>query len=105
MKMFGSLAAAAALLALTLPGPASAADSKRADGITEKAPQATEFSSRHRRWHRRHVVRRYYRPRYSYRYPRYYGNYYAYQPYPYYYRRPYYGPRVYGPGFSFGFGW
>lgn len=93
MKIIGSMAVAAALAALTLPGPASAANSTRSDGITNKAPQATEFSSRHRRWHRRHVVRRYYR------YPRrYYGRYYrypryAYAPYPYYY----------GPHFSFGF--
>jgi len=97
-----SLASAALFAALALPGAAGAADGKRTDGVTGQAPQATEFSSRHRRWHRPRVVRRYYRPRYVY--PRYYGNYYAYAPYGYYYR-PYYGPRVYGPGFSFGFGW
>jgi hypothetical protein len=102
-KTIISLAATALLSALVLPGPAGAAD-KRADGLTNKAPQATEFSSRHRRWHRPRVVRRYYRyPRYRYSYRPYYG-YYAYAPYPYYYR-PYYGPRFYGPGFSFGFGW
>jgi hypothetical protein len=103
MRMIGSMAVAAALAALTLPGPASAADNKRGDGLTNKAPQATEFSSRHRRWHRPRVVRRYYRyPRRYYgryyRYPRSYGGHYAYAPYPYYY-----GPRFYGPGFSFGF--
>jgi Ni/Co efflux regulator RcnB len=99
-KMIVSLAAAALLSALALPGPASAAD-KRADGLANAAPQATEFSSRHRRWHRPRVVRRYYRyPRYRYRYRPY-----AYAPYPYYYRPYpyYYGPRFYGPGFSFGF--
>ena len=102
-KMIVSLAAAALLSALALPGPASAAD-KRADGLANTAPQATEFSSRHRRWHRPRVVRRYYRyPRYRYRYPRAY----AYYPYPYYYRPYpyYYGPGVgiHTPGFSFGF--
>jgi len=104
-KMIGSFAAAALLLALTLPGPAGAADSRRTDGLTNATPQVTDISSRHRRWHRPRVV-----VRYGYRYPRYryYGNYYAYAPYPYYYRpyyyRSYYGPRFYGPGFSFGFG-
>jgi hypothetical protein len=60
----------------------------------------------------RRYYRRYYRPyRYGYG-PRYYRPYgYGYSPY--YYGRPYGypygyyggGPRFYGPGFSFGFGW
>ena len=99
-KMIISLAAAALLSTLALPGAASAADSKRADGLTNKAPQATEFSSRHRRWHRPRVVRRHYRS------PRYYRNNYAYAPYPYsqQYYRPYYAPRYYNPGVQFRFG-
>ena len=106
IKTMTSLAAGAALMALTLPGPASAADSKRADGLTNEGPRATEFSSRHRRWHRPRAWRRYYR--HGYRYRPYYRDYYAYAPYPYY-SRPYYyrRPGVYfgGPGFAFGFGW
>ncbi|MPZ55641.1 MAG: hypothetical protein GEU91_03915 [Rhizobiales bacterium] len=103
-KMLGSLATAAMLLAFALPGSASAAESKRADGIKSTAPQATEFSSQRRRWHRPRVWRRYgYRyPRYRYRYPRYYPYYGAYAPYPYY--RRYYGPRYWRPGVSFHFG-
>ena len=99
-KMIVSLAAATLLSALALPGPAGAADNNRADGLANTAAQATEFSSRHRRWHRPRVVRRYYRyPRYRYRsWPRAY----AYAPYPYYYRPyPYY--YGWGPSFSFGF--
>ena len=104
-KIIGSFATAALLMALALPGSANATDGKRTDGLTNAKPQITDVSSRHRRWHRKRVVRRYYR------YPRYYGDYYAYSPYPYYYRpyyhRRYYGPgaHIYGPGFSFGFGW
>jgi Ni/Co efflux regulator RcnB len=101
-KMIVSLAAAALLSALALPGTASAAD-KRADGLANAAPRATEFSSWHRRWHRPRVIRRH-----VYRYPRYrrWGpRYYAYAPYPYYRPYPYYygGPAFYGPSFSFGF--
>ena len=98
-KMIGSFAAAALLLALTLPGPASAADNRRADGLTNATPQVTDISAHRRRWHRPRAYVRYgYRYRY---YPRYYGDY-AYAPYPYRYR--YYGPRYYRPGVSFQFG-
>lgn len=96
VKLFGGFAAGALLLALALPGTASAAE-KRADGIKDAktATEVTEFSSRHRRWHRPRYVRRYYAPRYYYPY--------AYAPPPYYYGRPYYPRRHYGSGFSFGF--
>jgi hypothetical protein len=100
VKLMMSAAAAALLTVAMLPGAANATDSKRLDGLTNGKPQVTDVSARRR--HRR-VVRRYYRyPRY-YSSPYYYGDYYAYAPYPYY--RSYYGPRFYGPGFSFGFGW
>jgi hypothetical protein len=102
MKTIGSFAASALLLALTLPGPAGAADNKHTDGLTNATPQITDISSRHRRWHRPRVV---YRHGYRYRYPRYryypYYGAYAYAPYPYY---RYYRPRYYRPGVSFHFG-
>ena len=55
----------------------------------------------------RRYYRRYYRP---YAYHRYYNSYGYYRPHgyrPYGYPYGYYGggPRFYGPGFSFGFGW
>jgi hypothetical protein len=107
MRILGSFAAAALLLALSLPASASAIDTKRADGLTIGTSQATEFSSRHRRWHRRYRSARYYRYR-SYR-RHYYPGYdaYGYYPYhrPYYYRRYRRGPSFWvGPG-GFGFGW
>jgi hypothetical protein len=90
-----ALAAGASLVLLALPGPAAAAE-PRADGA-RNAVEHTDFSSYHRRWHRkRYVVRRAYRPYYGYgyAYPYAYG-------YPYYYRpRPFIGFGV-GP---FGFG-
>jgi hypothetical protein len=93
-KALLALAAGAALFVFALPGPADAGE-RRADGIRNSVEQ-TEFSSRHRRWHRhRHFVRRgYYRP--------YYGHPYAYGwGHPYYYgHRPFIGVGV-GP---FGFG-
>jgi len=101
-KTLGVSSAVALLLALSLPGPTNALETKQREGLTKATPQATEISAQRRR-----VVRRYYR------YPRrYYRPYYAYRPYPYYYRpypyyRPYYGPGVYfgAPGFAFRFGW
>jgi hypothetical protein len=94
-KIWLSLAAGALLCVLALPNPADAAD-RRSDGVRNSIEQ-TEFSSRHRRWHRRHFVRRYYAPHYGY-----YGHPYAYgYGYPYYYRhRPFVG-FGFGP---FGFG-
>jgi hypothetical protein len=95
-KTLLTLAAGAALFAFTLPGPADAAE-RRADGLRNNIEQ-TEFSSGHRRWHRKRVVvRRYHYPHYGY-----YGHPYAYGwGYPYYYRpRPFIGFGV-GP---FGFG-
>ena len=92
-KTLLALAAGASLVMLALPGSASAAE-RRADGIRSNIEQ-TEFSSMHRRWHRRgYVVRRAYRPYYGYPYAYGYG-------YPYYYQpRPFVGFGV-GP---FGFG-
>jgi hypothetical protein len=73
---------------LALPGPVAAAQA-RGDGVAN-VDQMTEFSSRHRRWHRRYYGRRYYRG------PRYYA--YPYYSRPYYYRPYYYRPyRYYGP--------
>jgi hypothetical protein len=92
-KTLLALAAGASLLVLALPGPAGAAE-RRDDGIRSNA-QSTEFSSVYRRYHRRYVVRRAYRPYYGYGYPYAYG-----YGYPYYYRRPFVGLGV-GP---FGFG-
>jgi hypothetical protein len=93
-KTFLALTAGAALFMYALPDPANASE-QRADGI-RNAVEQTEFSSRHRRWHRpRYVVRRgYYRPYYA-------APYYGYG-YPYGYYRP--GPAVgFGIG-PFGFG-
>jgi hypothetical protein len=95
-KTLLALAAGASLLVLALPGPAGAAE-RRADGIRSNA-EATEFSSVYRRYHRRYVVRRAYRPYYGgygYGYPYAYG-----YGSPYYYRRPFVGLGL-GP---FGFG-
>ncbi|HKG00764.1 MAG TPA: hypothetical protein VKB15_09090 [Xanthobacteraceae bacterium] len=100
-KILASVAAFALVAMLALPGPANAAE-RRADGLrANQAAAPTEFSSRHRRWHRRHiVVRRAYGPRFGY-YP------YArplYAGYPYdrsWWGGPYYRP---GPAVSFGFG-
>jgi hypothetical protein len=91
-KIFLGLAAGALLIVLALPGPAGAAE-RRADGIRSNSDiEQTEFSSRHRRWHRhRYYVRRYHRPYYGYPY---YG-----WGHPYGYYRP--GPAI---GLSFGFG-
>jgi hypothetical protein len=104
-KILGTMAAFALLATLALPGSASAAE-RRADGLKANQPGAeTEFSSYHRRWHRRHVVvRRAWGPGYGYYRP-YYRPYYA--GYPYY--RPYYAGYGYGypyyrPGISIGFG-
>jgi hypothetical protein len=92
-KTLLALVAGASLLVLALPGPAGAAE-RRTDGI-RNGGDLTEFSSYHRRWHRRgYVVRRAYRPYYGYPYAYGYG-------YPYYYRpRPFVG-FGFGP---FGFG-
>ena len=108
-KVLGTMAAFAVLATLALPGSATAAE-RRADGLTANQPGAeTEFSSYHRRWHRRHVVvRRAWGPRYGYYRP-YYRPYYA--GYPYYrpFYRPWYAGYGYGypyyrPGISIGFG-
>lgn len=97
-KTLLALAAGAAFFVFALPGSADA--SERADGVRNTVEQ-TEFSSRHRRWHRpRYVVRRgyYHRPYYA---APYYGGYGYGYPYGGYYRR---GPVV-GLGFGpFGFG-
>jgi hypothetical protein len=106
-KILAGIAAFALTAMLALPGPASAAE-RRADGVRANDQAApTEFSSRHRRWHRRHVVvRRAYGPRFGY-YPYYRRPYYsgfyrpAYAGYPYYGGYSYYRPY---PTFSIGFG-
>ena len=101
-KVLGTMAAFAALAMLALPGSATAAE-RRTDGLTANQPGAeTEFSSYHRRWHRRHVVvRRAWGPRYGYYRP-YYRPYYAgYAGYPYGYG---YGYPYSRPGISIGFG-
>ena len=73
-KTLGVSSAVALLLALSLPGPTNALETKQREGLTKATPQATEISAQRRR-----VVRRYYR------YPRrYYRPSYAYRPYPYY---------------------
>jgi hypothetical protein len=96
-KILAGFAAFALLLMLAMPGPANAAE-RRADGLRSGDAAMTEFSTRHRRWHRRYVRRHVWGPRYGYWGPRYY----AYDPY----YRPYWGPRAFvgGPGFGFGFG-
>ena len=87
--------AIAALMLVAAPGVGVAAQTK-APAVKQATEQATDFSSRHRRWHRVRYVRPYYRP-YAYR--------------PYYAPRPYYSPYGYygnpyyrRPGISFGFG-
>jgi hypothetical protein len=92
-KILLSLAAGTALFVLALPSSAGAAE-RRADGV-RNAVEHTDFSSYHRRGHRRgYVVRRAYRPYYGYPYAYGWG-------YPYYYQpRPFVGFGV-GP---FGFG-
>jgi hypothetical protein len=106
-KIVLSTAAFALAALLTAAAPAGAAE-QRADGARSSDAMPTEFSSYHRRWHRRGIVmrrawgprfgywgpRRYWGPGYGYWAPRY-----AYAGYPYYYRpwRPY-------PVVSFGFG-
>ncbi len=95
-RLLGGFAAGALLLALALPGTASAAEQRTDSKTIKPAGEITEFSSYHRRWHRPRYVRRYYAPRYYQPY--------AYAPQPYYYGRPYYPRRYYGgPGVSFGF--
>lgn len=103
MRMMVSAALGAA--ALTLVGaisimPAASAEKSAAvqQGDATKASAIEEFSSQRRRWRR-----------YGYYGPRYYRPY-GYRPYGYY-GRPYYrpygyygGPRFYGPGFGFSFG-
>lgn len=102
-KVLGTMAAFAALAMLALPGSATAAE-RRADGLTANQPGAeTEFSSYHRRWHRRHVVvRRAWGPRYGYYRP-YYAGYGGY-PYGYGYGYPYSRPGI-SIGFGFGPRW
>jgi hypothetical protein len=109
--MKGFLGAAVVAATLTFAGamavaPAAAAPATK--GVSQnhdarEAAQSTEISARrrHRHWRRHHYRRHYYRPYY---YRPYYRPYYY--PRPYYYRpyRSYYGPRFYGPGLSFGFG-
>jgi hypothetical protein len=81
-------AAAALVLALSLPAPANA--EIQASGVTNAKAGMTDVSSARRRYR----ARRYYAPRYYY------------QPQPYgYYQQPYYAPRYYRPAFPFGFGW
>jgi hypothetical protein len=97
-KILAGVAAFALLLILAMPGPANAAE-RRADGLRTADATMTDVSARHRRWHRRHFVRRHYwGPRYGYWGPRSY----AYDPY----YRPYWGPRAFvgGPGFGFSIG-
>lgn len=102
-KALAAVAGLALLVAIGLPGSAQA-ESRITPGLQiAKDSQIEEFSSRHRRWHRRHYVRRYYwGPRWRYRH--YYPYPYAYYPYgPYYYRyhhRPFVGFGI-GP-FAFG---
>src|SRR5215211_68388 len=102
-KVLGTMAAFAVLATLALPGSATAAE-RRADGLTANQPGAeTEFSSYHRRWHRRHVVvRRAWGPRYGYYRPYYAG--YAGYPYGYGYGYPYSRPGI-SIGFGFGPRW
>jgi hypothetical protein len=113
-KILGMMAAFALLAMLALPGSATAAE-RRADGLKVGQPGAeTEFSSYHRRWHRRHwVVRRAWGPRFGYYRPwyrPYYAGYGFYRPWRPFYRpwyRPWYagyGYPYYRPGFSIGFG-
>src|SRR5262245_61748190 len=103
MLKFIAGGAVAALMMVAAPGIGSATDAGKTpavqhSGVTTPNEQATEFSSRHRRWHRPRYYRPYYRP-------------YAYYPRPYY-ARPYYRPYGYGygypyrraPGVYFGFG-
>lgn len=110
MKKLIAAAAVAAAVSLTgfaVATPAIAApptatvspgyDARLAESRTAKVAP-TDVSSRRYRRYRGYYGPRYYRP-YGYGY-RPYG--YGYNPY---YARPYYGgPRVYGPGFGFGFG-
>lgn len=98
MSKFLTLSAAvAALCAVAVSTPASAAD-RKADGIHNGQAASTEFSARRRHHNYRHY--RYYGPRYYSR--PYYGYPYAYAygpryyPYRHYYGRP-------GVSFSFGF--
>jgi hypothetical protein len=85
-KILAGLAVLAAIVILSLPAPASAAE-RRADGV--RNVEQFEFSSHRRRYRHRHHVRRYYGPGpyWGWRGPRpYYGHAY---PYPrYYYRAP-----------------
>lgn len=105
MLKFIAGGAVAALMMVAAPGVGSAAATGQTQAVTQSGintpnEQATEFSSRHRRWHRPRYryVRPYYRP-YAY-YPRpYYANPY-YRPYGYY-GNPYYRR---SPGVYFGFG-
>ena len=102
-KILAGFAAFALLFILAMPGPATAAE-RKGDGLRTSDAAMTEVSARHRRWHRRHYVRRHvWGPRYGYWRPRYRA--YAYDPY---YYRPYWGPRAYvgvpGVGFSVGVG-
>ncbi len=88
--------AIAALMLVAAPSVGVAAQTNKAPAVKQATEQATDFSSRHRRWHRVRYARPYYRP-YAYR--------------PYYAPRPYYSPYGYygnpyyrRPGVSFGFG-
>lgn len=97
MLKFIAGGAVAALMMVAAPsaGVAAQADAGKAPAAKQASEQATDFSSRHRRWHRYRYVRPYYYP-YAY-YPRpYYSPYrsYGYYGYPYYRR----------PGIYFGFG-
>jgi hypothetical protein len=95
LKIFAG-GAIAALMLVAAPGVGVAAQTNKAPAVKQATEQATDFSSRHRRWHRVRYVRPYYRP-YAYR--------------PYYAPRPYYSPYGYygnpyyrRPGVYFGFG-
>jgi hypothetical protein len=118
-KLLTTLAAAAALTVLAMPGPAGAANVAGPHSEATKTSNSIEVSSarrhrahRHSRHYHRHYGWRghYGRPYYG---PRYYsgGPYYAASPY---YYRPYYRPYYYRPGpglyfgpfgFGFGVGW
>lgn len=94
-KILAGFAALTLLGAAALPLPASAAEQQ--GGITKQAADTTDVSSRHRRWHRRHVYRHYYGPR------RYWGpHHYGYYGHPYGY--PYHGYYRPAPFVGFGIG-
>ena len=126
-KILVSTAALALAAVLAVAAPAGAAE-RRADGVRSHDAMPTEFSSYHRRWHRRGFVARragwgpryrwgvrraYWGPRYAwgpgygYWRPRYAYAGWGYPAYGYGYGYPYYWrPRpFFGIGFGFGRRW